>query len=166
MNADSVFVDRSLVGIDHDGTKGNLRRGRAGCLGPSLNSSDPGDELFHVEGLSDVVVSAFVEATDFGGYSLTGCDEYYRQARAIGAKRAADREPLNIGEHPVKQDNIVAAFEGCRHSRASVIAYIHGHVLEEKLDFDDPSEGSFVFDKEYSHRFHPHAAKSVFAMPA
>ncbi len=79
----------------------------------------------------------------------------------------ADGDPLNVGEHPVEQDNVVVAIEGRSQSGASVVAYIHGHALEEKLDFDDASEGTLVFfNKEYPHRFHPRAAKSVFAMPA
>ena len=65
-----------------------------------------GDDLGEAERLRDVVVAAGTERLDLVLDSALGGEEQDRGLEAALAQPAPDLEPVDVGEHPVEDDQV------------------------------------------------------------
>ena len=109
---------------------------RCGLAGPAQQGADPGEQLLERERLHQVVVGAGLEPLDAVGDRVARGQHQDRRAAALGAKLAADLEPVDAGHEHVEDDQVGADLRGAREALAAVGGerYLESAELERPLE--------------------------------
>ena len=86
---------------------------------------DPRVELLHLERLDQVVVGADAKPFDAIRDAAEGSQEDHRRVHARGAQRLQEVEAAQSRQHPVEDDDVIAAGAGPEQSVAAIAFDVH-----------------------------------------
>ena len=138
--------------MDQRGRAGQLVAGAASRLErhPAQGGTGPGQQLAHAERLGHVVVRADLQAED-PVHLLGAGGQHDDRHQVVLAELPADCQPVQVGQHPVKDHQVrclpldlgqrAAAVEGLLHDVPVGQQLVADQVVQVHLVLDDQDQG-------------------------
>ncbi len=132
---------------------GHPCHGRAQRRGAPAEGPEPGQQLFEIEGLDEVIVSPGIEAGYAVVHGVAGGQNENGPAVTAGAGFAAHGIAVFAGQHQVEDDEVVGVDGGQVDRLLAIAGDIHGVSLLAQTAGDEARYPFFVFHQKYAHAF-------------